>query len=142
MTTKLLLDTPFDILVKNFFEASSPFQPASEAKYSHPVDIYENKNGLFFEVACTGLTKDQVTLSIEGDILKVSYVKPEVKLTGEDPWATEYIHKGIARRSFNLGYKVASKYDLSQADAEMENGLLKIYVPFAKESKPKTLKIK
>ena len=44
--------------------------------------------------------------------------------------------------SFNLGYKIASKYDLSQAEAEMENGLLKIYVPFAKESKPKTLKIK
>lgn len=47
--------TPFDILVKNFFESSSPFTPAIEAKISHPVDIYENKEGLYFEVACTVL---------------------------------------------------------------------------------------
>jgi HSP20 family molecular chaperone IbpA len=119
--------TPFDILVKNFFESSSPFTPAIEAKISHPVDIYENKEGLYFEVACTGLTKDQVDLSIEGDILKISYSKDQdSKCCDVD----------------DCSYKIASKYDLSQAEAEMENGLLKIYVPFAKESKPKTLKIK
>jgi HSP20 family molecular chaperone IbpA len=141
MTHRLLFTTPFDILVKNFFETSSPFQPASEAKYSHPVDIYENKNGLYFEIACTGLTKDQIDLSLEGDILKVGYEKPkEEKYCNREN--CNYIHKGISKRSFNLGYKIASKYDLSQAEAEMENGLLKIYVPFAKESKPKTLKIK
>ena len=141
MTHKLLLNTPFDILVKNFFESSSPFIPAIEAKISHPVNICENDEGLFFEVACTGLTKDQVNLSIEGDILRISYEKPkEEKYCNREN--CNYIHKGISKRSFNLGYKIASKYDLSQAEAEMENGLLKIYVPFAKESKPKTLKIK
>ena len=141
MTHKLLLNTPFDILVKNFFESSSPFTPAIEAKISHPVDIYENKEGLYFEIACTGLTKEQVNLSIEGDILKVSYAKEQDNKYC-DVNDCEYIHKGIARRSFSLGYKVASRYDLSQAEAEMENGLLKVYVPFAKESQLKTLKIK
>ena len=141
MTHKLLLNTPFDILVKNFFESSSPFTPAIEAKISHPVDIYENKEGLYFEIACTGLTKEQVNLSIEGDILKVRYAKEQDNKCCEVN-DCEYIHKGIARRSFSLGYKVASRYDLSQAEAEMENGLLKVYVPFAKESQLKTLKIK
>jgi HSP20 family molecular chaperone IbpA len=142
MTHRLLLNTPFDILVKNFFETSSPFQPASEAKYSHPVDIYENKMGLFFEIACTGLTKDQIDLSLEGDILKVSYEKPKEEKYSNREEDCNYIHKGISKRSFNLGYKIAPKYDLSQAEAEMENGLLKIYIPFSKESKSKTLKIK
>jgi len=141
MTHKLLFDNTFDILFKNFFESTSPFTPAIEAKISHPVDIYENKEGLFFEIACTGLSKDQIDLSIEGDVLKVGYVKDQDDRCCEVN-DCNYIHKGIARRSFNLGYKVASKYDLSQAEAEMENGLLKIYVPFAKESKPKSLKIK
>lgn len=143
MTLKLFEHqiTPFDILVKNFFESSSPFTPAIEAKISHPVDIYENKEGLYFEIACTGLTKEQVNLSIEGDILKVSYAKEQDNKCCEVN-DCEYIHKGIARRSFSLGYKVASRYDLSQAEAEMENGLLKVYVPFAKESQLKTLKIK
>ena len=141
MTHKLLFDTPFDILVKNFFESSSHFIPAIDAKIPHPVDIYENKEGLFFEIACTGLNKDQVDLSIEGDILKISYSKDqELEKYQRETW--DYIHKGISRRSFNLGYKVASKYNLSQAEAEMENGLLKIHVPFSKESESKTLKIK
>ena len=133
---------PFDILFKNFFESASPFTPAIEARHSHPVDIYENDEGLFFEVACTGLTKDQVNLSLEGDILKISYEKPKEDRYCNREEDCNYIHKGISKRSFNLGYKVANKYDLSQAEAEMENGLLKVHIPFAKESKPETLKIK
>ena len=130
--------SPFDLLFKDFFRSELNFQPAIEAKISHPVDIYENKDGLHFEVACTGLSKSDVELNIEGDILKISYTKS----TPEDSDEVNYLHKGIARRSFNLGYKVASKFSLAKAEAEMENGLLKIYVPFAEEAKPKVLKIK
>ncbi len=133
-------ETPFDILVKNFFEADSKFFPASETKSPYPVDIYENKNGLHFEVACTGLSKDEVQVDIEGDILKISYKRDESKCC--DINECTYIQKGIARRSFNLGYKVASRFSLSEASAEMRNGLLVISVPFADEAKPKTLKIK
>ena len=38
--------------------------------------------------------------------------------------------------------KVTSKFKLTDAAAEMKNGLLKISVPFAEEAKPKVLKIK
>ena len=127
--------SPFDLLFKDFFRSELNFQPAVEAKIPHPVDIYENKDGLHFEIACTGLTKDDIGINIEGDILKVSYNKSE-----DDK--CNYLHKGIARRSFNLGYKVASKFNLSEASAEMKNGLLKISVPYAEEAKPKALKIK
>jgi HSP20 family protein len=132
---------PFDLLFKDFFKSDLTFQPAIEAKISHPVDIYENKNGLHFEVACTGLTKKDIELSIEGDVLRVAYNKLQDEACCEVD-DCNYIHKGIARRSFNLGYKIAAKFNLSQATAEMENGLLKISVPFAEEAKPKTLKIK
>lgn len=133
--------SPFDLLFKDFFKSDLHFQPATEAKHSHPVDIYENKNGLHFEVACTGLTKKDIELNIEGDILKISYTKSQ----DEDCCEVNdcnFIHKGIARRSFNLGYKIASKFSLANATAEMENGLLKISIPFAEEAKPKVLKIK
>jgi len=128
---------PFDILFRNFFDANAHFAPATETKAPHPVDIYENQNGLYFEIACTGLDKDEVSIDIEGDILKVSHNKEDKaeSLHG-------YIYKGIAKRSFNLGYKISSKFNLSKAEAEMKNGLLKISIPFADEAKPKSLKIK
>ncbi len=130
--------SPFDLLFKDFFRSELNFQPAIEAKISHPVDIFETKHGLHFEVACTGLSKEDVELNIEGDILKISYQRFEKK-EYED---RTYIHQGVAKRSFNLGYKIASKFDLSQAEAMMENGLLAIRIPYAEEAKPKTLKIK
>jgi len=129
--------SPFDLLFRDFFKSELDFQPAINAKISHPVDIFETKHGLHFEVACTGLSKEDVELNIEGDILKISYNKEN-----EESTERSYICKGIARRSFNLGYKIASKFDLSKAEAIMENGLLAIRIPFAEESKPKVLKIK
>ena len=133
--------SPFDLLFKDFFKSDLNFQPAIEAKITHPVDIYENKNGLHFEVACTSLTKEDIEINIEGDVLKIIYNKPQDESCCETN-DCNYIHKGIARRSFNLGYKITPKFNLTKAFAEMKNGLLKISVPFADESKPKTLQIK
>jgi len=129
---------PFDVLFKNFFNNDSFFSPAVETKISNPVDIYETKDGLHFEIACTGLSKEDVNINIEGDILRVTYEKD-----GENENdVTNYIHKGIARRSFNLGYKISSRFDLQNADAQMNNGLLTISIPFAEQAKPKALAIK
>ena len=133
--------SPFDILFRDLFKSELDFQPAIEAKISHPVDIYENKNGLHFEIACTGLTKNDIEINIEGDILKISYNKSKDEACCEVD-DCKYIHRGIAKRSFNLGYKVASKFKLSESSAEMKDGLLRISVPFAEEAKPKALKIK
>jgi len=133
--------SPFDLLFKDFFKSELDFQPAIQAKLSHPVDIYENPEGLHFEVACTGLTKDDVDINIEGDLLVIRYNKDNDEKCC-DVNNCNYIHRGIARRSFSLGYKIATKFKLSDATAEMKNGLLKISVPFAEESKPKALKIK
>jgi len=129
--------SPFDLLFKDFFKSDLHFQPATEAKISHPVDIIETEDGLHFEIACTGLTKKDIEINIEGDVLKIAYNKNEENLP-DGTW----IHRGIARRSFNLGYKIASKFSLANATAEMENGLLTIEIPFAEEAKPKVLKIK
>ena len=54
---------PFDLLFKDFFRSDLNFQPAIEAKHSHPVDIFETDKGLHFEVACTGLSKEDVELT-------------------------------------------------------------------------------
>jgi molecular chaperone IbpA len=128
---------PFDILVRNFFNSEHTFAPVFDAKIQHPVDILETQDGLHFEIACTGLTKKDIEINIEGDVLRVTYNKDEDNAP-EGTW----IHRGIARRSFNLGYKIAPKFSLANADAEMKDGLLRIMIPYADEAKPKVLKIK
>lgn len=135
MSTLFYERTPFDILVRNFFQDAGAYRPLAESKLPHPVDIYERDNGLGLDIACTGISKEDIEILIEGNIIRVNYNKPKEADLGE------YIHKGIAKRSFNLGWKIDSKFDLNKASAEFKNGLLQIIIPFAKGSEPKTLKI-
>ena len=129
--------SPFDILFRNLFNAESQFSPALQSKQPHPVNIFYDDKGLHFEVACTGLTKKEVGINIEGDILKISYKKPE-----NEEFHEGTIYNGLSKKSFNLGYKIAPKFDLSGATAELANGLLEIFIPIAEEAKPKSIKIK
>ena len=74
--------------------------------------------------------------------MRVIYEKPSIESNPSDEEAPHYVHRGITRKSFNLGWKVSPKYNLSKIDAKMENGLLSVTVPVAEESKPKAIKIK
>ena len=135
------MNDPFDILFRDFFNSSSNFNFLSDVKITHPVDIFEDPQGLHFEIACTGLSKEDVNIDIEGDVLKVLHTRPK----GDDSPDSEdrtYLVKNVARRSFNLGYKISTRFDLTKADANMQGGLLHILIPFAENSKPRSLKIK
>jgi len=129
--------TEFDILFRNLFDTDSHFNTLTGVKIPHPVDIYEDANGLVFEIACTGLTKEDIGICIEQDTLRVSYNKLK-----EEQLDRDYQTRGIARRSFDLAYKIASKFNLSKADASMKDGLLIISMPLADEAIPKKLTIK
>jgi len=131
--------SPLDVLVKNFFDKEAIFDKPSRTSVTHPIDVFEDENGLTFEIACVGLDKKDVNISIEGDILKVSYNKGEEQKSTDNK---RYYHTGVRKSSFNLGWKVARRFELSKAKAEMINGLLCIQIPLANEAKPKTLTIK
>lgn len=130
----------WDILFHNFFYPTSGFGSAATTKQPHPLNIFYDETGLHFEVACTGLTKDDVKVDIEDDILKISYDKPDEAIDKQIPPGT--IHRGLSKKSFNLGYKISGKYDLGKADGKLENGLLEIFIPLTEKAKPKTIKIK
>ena len=130
--------SPLDILVKNFFNTEEQFQTPNNKILNHPVDIYEDKEGLHFDIACTGLTKKQIELKVEDDVLRVSYTKKDDKKE-ED---LHIYHSGIAKRSFNLGWKIARRFELPKIEASMKDGLLKLFIPLTPESKPKTVSIK
>ena len=138
MSTLFFERTPFDILVRNFFQDASTFAPLAETKVPHPVDIYQNEHGLVFEIACTGISKEELKIETQDNVLRVNYDRRKE----EEPVGVDYIHKGIAERSFNLGWKIDSKFDLKKIVAKFENGLLTIGIPFAKESQVKLIDIK
>ena len=128
--------SPFDILFKDFFKSDADYQFADATKINHPVDIYEANQGLNIDIACVGLTKKDIDLTIEGDILRVEYKKDDTTNSNE------YIQRNIAKRAFNFGWRISRRFDLTQLEAKLENGLLALHIPLAEESKPKTITIK
>ena len=142
MGTQFFLErtfSPLDILVKNFFNAEQEeFQQPNNRILNHPVDIYEDKDGLYFDIACTGLTKKQIELKVEDDILRVIYTKKDDKEEKD----LHIYHSGIAKRSFNIGWKIARRFSITEIEASMKDGLLKLFIPLQPESKPKSVSIK
>jgi HSP20 family molecular chaperone IbpA len=126
---------PFDIVWKNFLDTSSPFSTL-EQKINYPVDIYETDKGLRFELAVVGLEQKDLNILVEGDTLRITHdrtVKENERV---------YIQRGIAKRSFDLAWKVASRFDLNKLEAAMDKGLLIIDIPLSEEKAPKKIEIK
>ena len=126
---------PLDIVWKNFFDTNSRFNTLQE-KINYPVDIYETEKGLRFELAVVGLEKSDLDITVDGDTLRISHEKTQEEVE------KNYIQRGIARRSFDLAWKVASKFNLSKLVAEMDKGLLIVDVPYADTKEPKKITIK
>ncbi len=126
---------PFDIVWKNFLDVNSQFN-SIEQKINYPVDIYETEEGLRFELAVVGLNQEDLDILVEGDTLRITHDR---KTTEAE---RNYIQRGIARRSFDLAYKVAMKFDLTQLTATMDKGLLLIDIPLSEERAPKKIEIK
>jgi len=137
--------TPFDLLVRNFLKAENNYRPVEQnLKLAHPLDVYQDTFGLTFEIACTGIDKNDLEILIEGQTLRVNYEKKTSSEEEEETEVTkkEYIYRGIAKRSFNLGWKIDPKFDLTKASPSFQNGLLEIKIPYLQGQGVKTLKIK
>jgi HSP20 family protein len=115
---------PFDLLWRDLFETNSRFSAITQ-KVTHPVDIYETPQGIRFEVAAVGLDSKDIDIEIDGDQLRIKYEKQPQ--TDEDM----AIYRGIKKSSFDLTWKIATKFDLSQLKASLDKGLLTLDIPVA-----------
>jgi HSP20 family molecular chaperone IbpA len=125
---------PFDLLWKDLFETAPHFSAITQ-KISHPVDIFETEDGIRFEVAAVALDKTDIDIIVDGDQLRITYEKPNKP-------EESLIYRGIKRSSFNLTWKISTKFDLSKLDASLDKGLLILTVPTAEGKAIKQIKIK
>ena len=115
---------PFDLLWKDLKETQAHFSAITQ-KVTHPVDIYETENGIRFEVAAVGLNVEDINILVENDSLRICYEKPAQQ-------DNQPIYKGIKRSSFDLTWKISTKFDLSKLEASLDKGLLTLTIPVAK----------
>jgi HSP20 family protein len=115
---------PFDLLWRDLFDTQSRFSAITQ-KVTHPVDIYETPSGIKFEVAAVGLDSKDIDIQIDNDQLRIKYEKPQTEIE------EAVIYKGIKRSSFDLTWKISTKFDLSKLEAQLDKGLLTLDIPTA-----------
>ena len=124
MTFRPLELDPFDLLWRDLFDTQSHFSAITQ-KVTHPVDIFETQDGIRFEIAAVGLDQEDIEILVEGDSLRIKYDR-------QKPFDQETaIYRGIKRSGFDLSWKIATKFDLSQLKASLDKGLLSLTIPVA-----------
>lgn len=106
--------------------------------WSPQVDIFENQNEIVLEAELAGMKPEDVEISIENNILTLhGERKFEKKDEGDNFHRVERSY-GSFTRSFNLPPTVSSE----NANAEFENGVLRLTLAKREEAKPRRIEIK
>jgi HSP20 family molecular chaperone IbpA len=101
-----------DRTIQNFWESSN-------VNYPHFNIIQENNHESTLEIALAGFKKKEVKVYTEHGKLIVEGKKEEKK-------ENEYVHRGMAQRSFQRGWQLTD--DVEIKEVTFEDGLLSIHL--------------
>lgn len=138
--TRSLFSVPsrFDALFNDFF---SPARADADQEglwgWNPAVDVYENDNAIVVKAELPGVTKDQITVDVEGRILTLKGERKSENETKEDNYYRRERAYGRFERSFTLPTEV----DPDAIKAEYKDGVLKIEVPKPESKKPKQITV-
>lgn len=137
---------PFDSLFDDIIQKTMPsftdeFGVNFFGSNSYPkVDVIDHQDKITIEAEIPGLSKKEVSVDLEENILTVSGSKKskEEEKEGSD---IKYIRKELKRSSFKRSFKLGDNINQRNVNADFNNGILLITLPKKEPEKPKKIKI-
>jgi HSP20 family protein len=99
-------------------------------------DIYETNDALCVVMEMPGVERTNLNVALENDVLRVDGQIDFSKYEGMEPVYTEY-NIGHFTRSFALSNKI----DQERISAQLDDGVLTLTLPKAKETQPRRISI-
>jgi len=99
-------------------------------------DIYETDEALTVVMEMPGVEKSRLNVALENDVLKVDGQIDFTKYKDMEPVYAEY-NVGHYARSFTLSNKI----DQEKISAQLEDGVLTLALPKAKQARPRRISI-
>lgn len=122
----------------HFDDMERMMQEYNNQSFAPAIDVYETKKEVVVEAPLAGVDPNNVEISIENDVLTL---KGEAKKESEVE-EKNYYRKEIKEGSFFRSVALPAHVIGNKAEAESIEGMLKITIPKAPESKPKKISIK
>ncbi len=101
-----------------------------------PADIFETDDALTIIMEMPGVEKKDISIALEDDVLRVEGHIDFAKYHGMEPVYTEY-NVGHYSRGFTLSGKI----DRDGISAQLEDGVLTLTLPKAKEAMPRRIAV-
>lgn len=136
VASSLKLRDAMDRLISDSFVR--PFWPFDSTVGAFNVDMYETADAVVVKAAIPGIQSEDLNITVSGDLLTIQGETTQEEETKE---ATYYVRErqyGSFSRTLTLPASVVA----DKAEAEFENGILRLSLPKAAEAKPKVITVK
>ncbi|MDP8256481.1 MAG: Hsp20/alpha crystallin family protein [Candidatus Alcyoniella australis] len=112
--------------------------PLSNGSSLLPTDIHHSEHEIVLTSEVPGLTKEEIEISVENDILTISGEKTGESQSNEQNCYCSERSYGKFERRFVLPQSV----DRDKITAEVHNGLLSLTLPISEKAKPRSIEVK
>merc|ERR1711976_147110 len=116
--------SPIDQIFEDFFQAN----PKNTGLYRPSANIIDQEKAFVLELAIPGVAKEDLSISIEKNVLTI---KSEVKETSLEDG--RYTRKEFGVRNFERKFQLKEKVLTNEIEAKLENGILRLSIPKAAE---------
>ncbi|OCB75095.1 heat shock protein Hsp20 [Flavobacterium glycines] len=128
----------FDRFFNNDFESWNRDNFSKTNTTLPSLNIKENKDFFFVEVAAPGFEKSDFKIELNNDLLTVS---SEKKLNNEVKDGERITKQEFSYQSFSRSFTLPELVDEEKISAKYENGILSISIPKKEAAKPKSPKL-
>ena len=130
-------DPLFRVLDSFFNQDLLPSEEVSNRTWMPPVDIQETDDSYRLTAELPGLTKDDINITLENNVLRLSGERKFEKDVKKESYHRIERSYGNFTRSFALPQQVSS----DKVEAAFKDGVLTITVPKAEQAKPRKIAI-
>jgi HSP20 family protein len=125
-----LFDSPMDALTSSSQQFLNGWLPT--------LDLYEEKDHLVLKAELPGMKKEDIDISLHGDVLTLSGERKEEEVFDKAETYRAERFLGRFQRTLTLPVTV----DASKVQASYKDGVLTVTLPKAEEAKPKQIEVK
>lgn len=125
-----------ELLEESFVRPSQRQMERSERRLRLPLDVYTTPEEIVIAASLPGLTAEEVDITLDGDRLTI---RGELRPPLEN---VDYLFQERAYGPFSRTLTLNVPVNTDEAEATFENGVLRLTLPKAEETKPKTIEVK
>ncbi len=102
-----------------------------------PVDIIEDENGITVRADLPGVSKENLSIRMEGDTLNL-----EAAVSLGETQSLQPVYAEVRVAQFKRSFVLSRDLDTDKIEAQLRNGVLSLHLPKREQAKPRRIEVK